>query len=48
MSVVVVYAKHNVLLADVCYQAAEVYGSAYFWGCKNFLPKFDLAFPNNV
>jgi len=22
-----------------------VYGSAYFWGCKKCLPKFDLAFP---
>jgi len=20
-------------------------GSAYFWGCKKFLPEFDLVFP---
>jgi len=25
-----------------------VYRSAYFWGCKKGLPKFDLAFPTNV
>jgi len=24
-----------------------VYGSAYFWGCKKMLPKFDLVFPKS-
>jgi len=23
----------------------QVYGSAYFWGCKKILPKFHLVFP---